>query len=172
MHISGCTTEYNGKLIELVQKEEDIDKLCTLIKGNLMRHMENAERWRKEMLTAREEAYASEEMQKMKKRLKEMESDYYRGFPISESESKAISEWKKEHDTKEHRNPNQYHGCSGGGYSYEFYPTAIGTSGVCICGTCRRLARDAVYKTGKYDAEAYKKYMKDHNGEFEFQELG
>lgn len=165
-------TNYNGQILDLVNSEKDIDKLCDLIKGNLMWHIERAESSRKAAMEAREEAYASEEMQKMKKRLKEMESDYYRGFPISESESKAISEWKKEHDTKEHRNPNQYHGCSGGGYSYEFYPTAIGTSGVCICGTCRRLARDAVYKTGKYDAEVYKKYMKDHNGEFEFQELG
>lgn len=169
---TGSFTNYNGQILDLVNSEKDIDKLCDLIKSNLMWHIERAESFRKAAMEAREEAYASEEMQKMKKRLKEMESDYYRGFPISESESKAISEWKKEHDTKEHRNPNQYHGCSGGGYSYEFYPTAIGTSGVCICGTCRRLARDAAYKTGKYDAKAYKKYMKDHNGEFEFQELG
>lgn len=29
---------------------------------------------------------------------------------------------------------------SGGGYEYNFYPTAIGTSGVCICSTCRSKA--------------------------------
>lgn len=32
---------------------------------------------------------------KIKARLEEMQTDYYKGFSISEEESKTISEWKK-----------------------------------------------------------------------------
>lgn len=108
----------------------------------------------------------------MKARLDEMSADYYRGFPISESESEMVSKWKRNHDATEHANPKGYHGCSGGGYSYVFYPTAIGTSGVCVCDVCRTKAYRAAFATGEYDRKTYRQYMEEHNGEIEFQELG
>lgn len=104
---------------------------------------------------------------------------YYRGFYISEKESKEVSEWQKNHDAIIHSNPNQYHRGSGEGYVYEFYPTIIGTSGVCVCCSCRNMAHriaatadTPVVKIYGYDRKIYEAYMEEHNGEFEFQELG
>lgn len=163
-------------MIPILRREETIDEYLDVIKQNLLKSAADNEMLRAELNTIKKEAYASEEMQKMKARLEEMQADYYRGFPISEEESKAISEWKKKHDTTEHKNPKGYHGCSGGGYEYNFYPTAIGTSGVCICSTCRSkairyAANNSTIEEG-YNSKFYKEYMKKHNGEFEFQELG
>lgn len=62
--------------------------------------------------------------------------DSHRGFPITESELKTVNAWQKKHDTEVHNNPTQYHGASGGGYSFVFYPTGIGTFGECICSSC------------------------------------
>ena len=165
-----------GSMISILQREETIDEYLDAIKQNLLRSAADNEMLRAELNTIKKEVYASEEMQKMKARLEEMQADYYRGFPISEEESKAISEWKKKHDATEHKNPKGYHGCSGGGYEYSFYPTAIGTSGVCICFTCRGkairyAANNSTIEEG-YNSKLYKEYMEKHNGEFEFQELG
>lgn len=40
-------TNYNSQILDLVNSEKDIDKLCDLIKGNLMWHIERAESSRK-----------------------------------------------------------------------------------------------------------------------------
>lgn len=77
----------------------------------------------------------------MQERLDEMQKDYWRGFPITEKEQKAIDEWKKKHNEEAHGYTTDYmrmraEGCSGGRYAYQFLPTALGTSGVikCSCG--------------------------------------
>ena len=44
----------------------------------------------------------------------------------------------KQHDTVVHNNPDQYHGASGGGFEFVFYPTGLGTAGDCICASCKR----------------------------------
>ena len=140
---------------------------------------EEIERVTEENTRLRDEHYKDEELQQMKAKMEEaiakkdeIWNDCLRGFPISEREQAQIRAWSKKHDTEEHKNPKQYHGCSGGGFSYEFYPTAIGTSGVIVCDRCRRGAYDAAYKNGSYDREAYREYMEKHDGSFEFQELG
>ena len=97
--------------------------------------------------------------------------DYHRGFPISKDEAKKIAEWKKKHDEEIHGNSNHYHGAVGGGYTYEFYPTGLGTFGKCICSACKKRAYDDAYKNGFFDRNAYEKYMTEHNGECYFQDL-
>lgn len=89
----------------------------------------------------KEEYNKDEEIQKMKERLDKMQKDYWRGFPITEAEEKAIDKWKKKHDEEVHgyttdRMRMKAEGCCGGKYSYHFIPTALGTSGVvrCYCG--------------------------------------
>ena len=114
-----------------------------------------------------DEKYKDKELQKMQKELKETKEDLYRGFSITEEEEKNISNWKKEHDTKAHNNPSQHHGCIGGGYTYRFYPTSIGTIGECVCSRCSRKAmRNAA---GDYDK--YGKLLKIYDGIFTFCEL-
>lgn len=103
------------------------------------------------------------------------EADARRGFAITQDEKAAISKWQNEHLVKEHnlvtaKQQVQAFGCCGGNFSYSFYPTSIGTSGVCICGVCEKRAMQAVSELQK--ETAYNEYMKAHNGSFEFQELG
>ncbi len=68
----------------------------------------------------------------MEKKYHEMRDDYYRGFPITKSEEKAITKWKSEHE----KNHNGGYGAIGGKYTYHFIPTSIGIVGTikCSCG--------------------------------------
>ena len=118
------------------------------------------------------EHYKDEQLKEISERLKALEKDYYRGFPISEGEMLAIQKWQEEHEISQHNNKNHYHGCSGGGYSYIFYPTAIGTSAVCKCDACAAAATKYACEDGNYDRKKYIEYLKQHNGSFEFKELG
>lgn len=86
-------------------------------------------------------AYKDKELQRMQKRLDDMQADYYRGFPITEAEEKAIQKWHKEHDAKVHglKTDNdriRAAGCCGGSLTYLLIPTSIGTIGEvkCHCG--------------------------------------
>lgn len=85
--------------------------------------------------------YKDDELKEMKSRLEKMQKNYYRGFPISEEEEKAIESWKKEHAAEVHGLKTADErmmagGCIGGIYKYEFIPTSIGVSGKikCSCG--------------------------------------
>ena len=83
------------------------------------------------------EKWSDKKLQEMKAELEKTRNDMWRGFPISAEENKMITEWQKKHDTEVHNNPKQYHGASGGGFIYEFYPTGLGTIGRCFCINCR-----------------------------------
>lgn len=84
----------------------------------------------KENERLKNEAYKNEELAKMKSDYDRMESDYYRGFPISEKESKKIDKWIEKQMKK---NPG-IGGASGGRFTYQFTPTGLGTSGTIIDG--------------------------------------
>lgn len=109
-----------------------------------MRNADNEQRIKKleeENKRLKDEAYKDRELQAMKQRLRSMEDSYYRGFPISASEKKAIEEWAEKHDAEVHNLTTsgariKAGGVCGGRYTYHFLPTSIGTSGVirCHCG--------------------------------------
>lgn len=89
----------------------------------------------------KEKTWKDEQLSKMKEYYDQMQEDYYRGFPISESEQEKIRAWQKKHEEEVHglttnKARLEAQGVSGGRYSYHFVPTAIGTSGVvrCSCG--------------------------------------
>lgn len=86
-----------------------------------------------ELNKVKDEKYKDNELQKMKHELKTMRKEYHRGFPISKTEEEKIKEFMKKHNEIH----GGYHGCSGGGFTYIFYPTAIGTSGVVRCDLCK-----------------------------------
>ena len=73
------------------------------------------------------ESYKDEELSKMKKKLDEMSSEYYRGFPITEKENKKIAEWM---DKITEGEPEMKITAIGGRFTYVFTPTSIGTIGV------------------------------------------
>ena len=113
------------------------------------------------------EVYKDEELTAMKETYEKMKNDYYRGFPISKEEIAKINKWIKNHENTHHGGYPCYHGVSGGGYSYVFYPTAIGTAGEIVCGSCRKKA----LIDSKMDNKLYKQLLKDYDVSFTFQEL-
>ena len=98
-------------------------------------------RLEKENNELKNHAYKDKELAEMRDKLNKMKSEYYRGFPISEDEEHKINEWIEKHEREVHRiktyeDKLTSHGCCGGGYTYEFVPTSIGTVGTvrCNCG--------------------------------------
>lgn len=83
-----------------------------------------------EIEKVKSEKYADEVLLKMRSEYEKMKYDYYRGFPISEEESKKIKEWMNKQIEK---NPSTG-GAIGGRFSYKFIPTGVGTIGIVIDG--------------------------------------
>ena len=106
-------------------------------------------------------------LQELTEELNKVRADARRGFSIWEDESEAIAAWKKKHDTEVHGNPKQYHGASGGGYSYRFYPTGIGTLGQCVCLQCEKYA--LIKSEG--DPKKYYKLLEERDGRLTFSEF-
>ena len=77
----------------------------------------------------RSEHYKDDTIRELKYEISLMKKEYHRGFPISKEQEIAIKKWTDNHNKEDHKG---LYGC----YSYHFYPTSIGTSGVikCTCG--------------------------------------
>ena len=86
------------------------------------------------------------------------------GFPLTEEERNRAARWQKAHDTEVHNNPLQYHGVSGGGFAWVFYPTGLGIACDCICESCQR-------KAIKEAGENWYKSCQKFGGVFEVREL-
>ena len=135
--MSEYSTYYNGEWTNVYDLED-----C--IRAIQCRNADNEKRIKyleEENRKLKEEYNKDEEVQKLQERLDKMQKDYWRGFPITETEEKTIEKWKKEHDRKVHgwttdKMRMKAEGCSGGRYSYNFVPTSIGVSDVirCHCG--------------------------------------
>ena len=124
----------------LTYNEEEVNKKLDEIRDQFVRVNKINEQLREENHKLRDEHFKDKELAEMSKILERMRADYFRGFHISEEEEKKIREFQKEHDTVFHSNPTQYHGVSGGGYEFSFYPTGLGTIGYCICDNCKSCA--------------------------------
>lgn len=117
--------------------------------------------------------WENELLKKMKADRDLMEADYYRGFPITKQEQKAIKEWEDQHWTNQHNAPTldarlAKQGVSGGSFYYKFVPTSIGTSGTICCSACMERAR----RDSGNNRNRFRKLIKEYDAEFEFQELG
>lgn len=155
-----------------------IDDYLADIKNLVKHNNAEIEKLKAENAHLKSEAYKDAEMADMQKKVdraneerKKMSEDYYRGFPLSKEESEAIYAWQRQHDKEEHGNEKGYHGAIGGGFTYEFVPTSIGTVGECVCGTCHTKALMRACAGGNYIKDIYNSYMKEHNGSFIFQDL-
>ena len=129
------STHYNGKFTTVYTTEDAIRAILCRNEHNLNR----IERLEAENKKLKDEAWKDEKLQEMKKQLKRMQEDYYRGFPISEQDMASIKKWKRKHDAEAHGLTTDIlrlkaGGVSGGRYSYHFIPTSLGTSGVIRCG--------------------------------------
>lgn len=119
----------------------ELDKALRAIKIRNMDDRDYIRRLEKENNELKNHAYKDKELAEMRDNLNKMKSEYYRGFPISEDEEHKINEWIEKHEREVHgiktyEDKLASHGCCGGGYTYEFVPTSIGTVGTvrCNCG--------------------------------------
>lgn len=118
------------------------------------------------------EINADSRVQELSSRLEEAYKDLRRGFQITESEEKAISEWKEKHDVEQHgldtlNKKLHAGGAIGGRYHYEFHPTSIGTAGDCVCSSCQNKA----FQEARGNREKYKKLLEKYDAEFDFSDL-
>lgn len=73
------------------------------------------------------EKYKDEELSQMKEKYDSMMIDYYRGFPISEQQSRKIREWM-DNLTKDEE-PTKI-STIGSRFDYHFIPTSLGVVGI------------------------------------------
>lgn len=130
-------THYKGEYIQVRPLEECFKSILCRIES----YEDTIERLKEENKKLKDEVWKDEELQDMKEQLDKMKAKYYRGFPISKQEEIAIKEWKENHEEEVHGLKTSLQrmnaqGASGGRYSYIFYPTAIGCSGVIKCNSC------------------------------------
>ena len=166
------------KNVPLLSCEKDIAEAFESIKESILWYKSMADRLREKVNYLESENYKDEELQNMKAQLEKIQEDYRRGFPITKEESDNITKWKKNHDATEHGNVDGYHGAIGGGYTYEFIPTSIGSFGTCFCNICKNkaiiagaTANTPVAKKNGFDKEVYNDYLEKHNGAFDFQDI-
>jgi hypothetical protein len=133
----GAYSDRLGKLVRVPELDEALESIRIRVQHDETRIKVLEDENQK----LKDEAFKDTKLKEMQNRLKIMEDNYYRGFPISEDEEKAISEWKNKHDAEVHNltTPElrmKASGVSGGRYSYHFIPTSIGVSGTveCSCG--------------------------------------
>lgn len=164
--------------VPLLSNEEDIAEAFESIKENILWYKNMADRLREKVNYLESENYKDEELQDMKAQLEKIQEDYRRGFSITKEESDNITKWKKNHDATEHGNVDGYHGAIGGGYTYEFIPTSIGSFGTCFCNICKNkaiiagaTANTPAAKKNGFDKEVYNDYLEKHNGSFDFQDI-
>ena len=113
--------------------KEKIDSL----KNSLLFIADVNNRLQKQVDELLNENWKDTKLQEIQQELNKVRADYNRGFHISEADDKKINQWILKHDEEIHHNYNHYHGASGGGFSYVFTPTGLGTIGTCFCDICR-----------------------------------
>lgn len=120
---SRYSTYVDGKFVEVPPMEQ----LCAALKEKFSQQERENERLREENKKLKEGIWEKEEVARLKQQHKEMQEDYFRGFPISKEEMEAINKWKKQ-TYGEKRN----YGPIGGAFIYKFLPTSIGVAGTIL----------------------------------------
>ena len=87
-----------------------------------------------------DEKWKDNELLEMKQKMERAIRERSYGFPLTEEERNFSYDWQRKHDSEVHSNPEGYHGASGGGFSYTFYPTGLGTTCNCFCNQCKAKA--------------------------------
>ena len=134
--------EVNNIINDYFHKKEieSIDEAINKLKKALISLEDRNMRLQKSLETIKNEKWRDNELQDMKQKMEQaiLESNY--GFPLTKRERDMAYDWQRKHDTEVHFNPKGYHGASGGGFSYTFYPTGLGTTCNCFCNQCKAKA--------------------------------
>ena len=116
--------------------------------------------------------YKDTELQKMADELAQVRHEALQGFSISDSESRQLQEYRKNHINSFHGGKEPT-GVSGGNWSYEFIPTSLGTIGYCYCNSCRRKAIESAerLKISWNDDSAREMRLKSTDAVFKFKDI-
>ena len=169
----GYSSYINGKYHTFQGFEKSLEEL----KLSVYETLDYAARVEDKCKELQDEHWKDERLQEMKEKLDQMSERYWRGFPISEEEEKAIEEWKENHNNKMHKGNHLRGGAIGGSWEYRFVPTSIGVSGTICCQSCRgnmlrELGDELSYGSYSEYKKARDRLTEKYDCEFEFQEIG
>lgn len=122
--------DQNGKS-RYVSTRVDTDEIIDELKRSIDHKNKDIAYWESKYKEILSETYKYEELQRLKKELDELKKERYYGFEISQEENDKINAWKEDW-FKRKRGGDKYMGAIGGGFTYKFHPTGIGTSCVVI----------------------------------------
>ena len=131
--------EYFTHVKEKFLQIPTMDNLCEMLKEKFRKLDKQIVYLKEQNEKLKSENWKDEQLQTMERRYKEMQEDYYSGFPISKKEKDAINKWIKKHEEEKHPSSDRLFprgGAIGGSYTYRFTPTGLGTFGEirCSCG--------------------------------------
>lgn len=109
-----------------------IEELCLILKDKFMRQDEDNERLRDENMKLKEGIWEKEEIKRLKEENKRLEKESRNGFSITDEEWESIHEWQTKYKNEHGYGNNTKIGIVGGLFTYQFVPTSLGISGVCI----------------------------------------
>ena len=121
-------TMKNGEIITArANSMEIIDELKMSIeyKDTYINHLE------KELEEAKSETFKDETIKKLQEENKRLKDELYLGFPVTKEEYERVQDWIGKWKAKHHYTLKDA-GSIGGGFTYKFIPTSIGTSGVVV----------------------------------------
>ena len=172
--LNGKYSSYlNGKYHDFQGLYNSLEEIKKLVEETL-EYAESVEEKNKELL---DEHWKDKQLAEMKEKYSQMEKSFYRGFPISEDQQKAINNWEDQHWTNRHGAPDNRSrlmksGAIGGSFEYRFTPTSIGTVGSVCCQSCKqKVKRELGDLSGKERIEKEKELNEKYDVEFLFQDL-
>lgn len=122
---------------------DSLEKSFKDILDKIKKYDESVNSIAKELKDIKNNLYKDKEIEKLKKELEGAEAikNDRVSFNVSKDEFAKAEKWQIKHNRKYHgadKTGYVYTGACGGQFSWEFYPTGLGTIASCTCDICRR----------------------------------
>ena len=127
------------KIAKHISKENFDRSIETVIQGyeQLEERLQSLKTKCDDLQARLNDQYANDkEIARLKEIIDEQDTELRNGFGITKEENNAITEWERKHNLEKHGSETVYYGAIGGGMTYIFVPTSIGTvcTVKCSCG--------------------------------------
>lgn len=113
------------------QVREDTNDILWELQHSIDHLKKNRDFWKDEYNKMKAETFKDEKIKELTTKIEELKLEMLYGFPITKNQHDRIQAWMNDWFDRK-RGGDRYIGASGGGFTYKFVPTAIGTSGVVI----------------------------------------
>ena len=127
------------KITKHISKENFDKSIETVIQGyeQLEERLQSLKTKCDDLQARLNDQYANDkEIARLKEIIDKQDTELRNGFGITKEEKNAITEWERKHNLEKHGSETVYYGAIGGGMTYIFVPTSIGTvcTVKCLCG--------------------------------------